>query len=67
MTHLASGAPLACTPQRLFQAPIADALTHVGQIAMLRGLAGAPMRGENYFQADIAVGRVGVEQSAPGL
>lgn len=62
---LASGASLACAPQRLFQAPIADALTHVGQIAMLRRLAGTPMRGENYFKADIVVGRVGVEQSPP--
>ena len=63
--YLASGAPLACKPQSLFQAPIADALTHVGQIAMLRRLAGTPMRGENYFKADIAVGKVGVEQSPP--
>jgi hypothetical protein len=63
--YLASEVPLACPPQRLFQAPIADALTHVGQIAMLRGLAGTPMRAENYFKADIAVGRVGAEQSAP--
>lgn len=64
---LASPEPLACAPQKLFQAPIADALTHVGQIAMLRRLAGSPMRGENYFQADIAVGRVGAEQAAPGF
>jgi hypothetical protein len=63
--YLAAGAPLACAPQRVFQAPIADALTHVGQIAMLRGLAGSPMRGENYFKADIVVGRVGAEQAAP--
>lgn len=63
--YLASGAPMACAPQRLFQAPIADALTHVGQIAMLRRLAGSPMRGENYFKADIATGRVGAEQSPP--
>ncbi len=65
--YLASGASLACAPQRLFQAPIADALTHVGQIAMLRRLAGKPMRGENYFKADIRAGRVGAEQSAPGF
>ena len=52
-------------PERLFQGPIADALTHVGQIAMLRGLAGCPCRGENYFKADIAMGRVGVHQAAP--
>ena len=62
---LASAEPLACPPQQLFQAPIADALTHVGQLAMLRGLAGIPIRGENYFKADIVTGRVGSEQSAP--
>ena len=63
--YLASAEPLGCSPQQLFQAPIADALTHVGQVAMLRGLAGNPIRGENYFKADIAAGRVGAEQSAP--
>jgi hypothetical protein len=63
--YLASTEPLAGSPQQLFPAPIADALTHVGQIAMLRRLAGTPMRGENYFLADIVTGRVGAEQSAP--
>jgi hypothetical protein len=63
--HLASEEPLAVAPEKLFQGPIADALTHVGQIAMLRRMAGAPMRGENYFVADIAVGRVGPEQARP--
>jgi hypothetical protein len=62
---LASGALLGVPPEKLFQGPVADALTHVGQIAMLRRMAGAPMRGENYFKADIAAGRVGPEQSAP--
>src|SRR5712692_3295594 len=56
---LASDTPLACTAERLFQGPIADALTHVGQLAMLRRLAGSPIRGENYFKADIQAGRVG--------
>jgi hypothetical protein len=32
---------------------------------MLRRLAGCPIKGENYFKADIAAGRVGPEQSAP--
>jgi hypothetical protein len=63
--YLASSAPLSCPAERLFQGPIADALTHVGQIAMLRRLAGAPVRGENYFRAGIAAGRVGLEQAAP--
>jgi hypothetical protein len=49
----------------LFQGPIADALTHVGQIAMLRRLAGCPVRGENYFKAVITAGRVGPEQTEP--
>jgi len=63
--RLASGVKLAVTPERLFQGPIADALTHVGQIGMLRRLAGSPVRGENYFKAEIAVGHVGSEQAAP--
>ncbi|HXU44133.1 MAG TPA: hypothetical protein VN783_01300 [Thermoanaerobaculia bacterium] len=54
-----------CPPEKLFQAPIADALTHVGQIAMLRRLAGAPVRGENYFLAEIEIGRVGPDQAPP--
>jgi hypothetical protein len=62
---LASDQPLRCSEEQLFQGPIADALTHVGQLAMLRRLAGAPVRGENYLIADIAAGRVGLEQAAP--
>jgi len=63
--YLASEAPLACAEEKLFQGAIADALTHVGQIAMLRRMAGVPVRGENYYRAEIAVGRVGADQSAP--
>jgi hypothetical protein len=63
--YLASDAPLAATPERLFQGAIADALTHVGQLAMLRRVSGAPIKGENYSQADIVAGRVGGDQAAP--
>ena len=63
--HLASDALLACPAERLFQGPIADALTHIGQLAMLRRLAGEPIRGESYFRAEITSGRVGSEQAAP--
>ena len=63
--YLASSEPLHEAPEKLFQGPIADALTHVGQIAMLRRIAGAPMKGENYHRADIAAGRVGAEQAVP--
>jgi hypothetical protein len=62
---LASGETLKAPPDKLFQGPVADALTHIGQIAMLRRLAGCPIKGENYFKAEIAAGRVGPDQSAP--
>ena len=61
--YLASDAPLAVTPERLFQGALADSLAHVGQLAMLRRLAGAKMKSENYSRADIVVGRVGAEQT----
>jgi hypothetical protein len=63
--RLAASERLGSSPEKLFQGPIADSLTHIGQIAMLRRLAGAPVRGENYLVAEIAVGQVGVEQALP--
>ena len=63
--RLASDAPLGCPAEKLFQGPVADALTHIGQIALLRRLAGAPVRAENYLAADITAGRVGPDQSPP--
>ena len=63
--YLASDAPLDASADKLFQGPVADALTHVGQIAMLRGIAGSSIRAENYFKAEITVGRVGAEQTPP--
>ncbi len=50
---------------KLIQGPLADALTHVGQLAMLRGMAGTPVRPESYAKANIAAGRVGRDQEAP--
>jgi hypothetical protein len=52
-------------PDLLIQGPLADALTHVGQLAMLRGAAGAPVKPESYARAEIRVGRVGADQAAP--
>ncbi len=63
--YLASQAPLETPAERLFQGAVADALTHVGQIAMLRRLAGSPVKGENYSRAEIVAGRVGADQTAP--
>lgn len=63
--YLASAEPLHASMGNLFQGPIADSLTHIGQIAMLRRLASCGVKGENYFVAEIATGRVGQEQAAP--
>jgi hypothetical protein len=63
--RLDRGALLAQPATKIFQGPVADALAHTGQLAMMRRLAGAKMRGENYFRADIAAGRVGAAQAPP--
>jgi hypothetical protein len=60
---IASGDPLQAPLERLLQGPIADALTHVGQLAMMRRMAGAPTRPENYYIASIEIGRVGPDQA----
>ena len=63
--YLASNSELAASCERLFQGPIADALTHVGQLTMLRRIAGEPIKGENYSRAKISAGRVGTDQETP--
>ena len=63
--YLASERLVQAELTRLLQGPIADALTHVGQLAMLRRISGSPILGENYYVADIAMGRVGPEQAPP--
>jgi hypothetical protein len=60
---LSSNAPVQASFEKLFQGPIADALTHVGQIAILRRMAGDPVKGENYYAAEITTGRVGLDQA----
>ena len=64
-TYLSLGAPLKASSERLFQGPVADALTHVGQLAMLRRLAGSPTQGENFYLANIVRGHVGPDQAPP--
>ena len=63
--YLASDRPLHKPAERMFQGAIADALTHTGQLTMLRRLSGSHVRGENYSRADIQIGKVGAEQSPP--
>jgi hypothetical protein len=63
--YLASDSELHAPVEKLFQGAVADALTHVGQIAMLRRLAGARVRPENYSVAKIEAGKTGAAQNAP--
>lgn len=63
--YLASEKVLHVSVEKLFQGPAADALTHIGQIALLRRMAGGPIKGENYFVAEITGGQVGKKQPAP--
>ena len=65
--YLEGAEPLGHSPERLLAGPVADSLSHIGQINMLRRLAGAPVRGESYPRADIVIGRVGPEQTPPRL
>jgi hypothetical protein len=64
---IATDGPFAGSIDKLIQGPLADALTHVGQLSILRGMAGAPVRPESYARATIVAGRVGLEQAPPGF
>lgn len=64
---IATDGPFAGSIDKLIQGPFADALTHVGQLSLLRGMAGAPVRPESYARATIVAGRVGLEQAPPGF
>jgi hypothetical protein len=63
--YLVADKPIEASFERLFQGPIADALTHTGQLALLRRMAGSPIKGENYFVANITTGLLDEDQPAP--
>lgn len=65
--HLEAGTPFlnGMTAERLLQGPFADAMTHAGQLAMLRRLAGVPVPPEDFSRADISPQRLGGEQPEP--
>jgi hypothetical protein len=50
---------------QLVQGPVVDALTHTGQLTLLRRLADAPVRGEGYQVAPIVAGQTGLDQPPP--
>jgi hypothetical protein len=62
---LAGNGELHASPEKLMQGPVADTLNHVGQLAILRRISGVPIRGENYYTAEISAGRVGKDQASP--
>jgi hypothetical protein len=64
---LASTEPVQAPVDKLLQGPVADALTHLGQLAMLRRIAGAPLKAENFYKAEVVVGRLGADQARPKL
>jgi hypothetical protein len=64
---VAKDEPFTGSIDKLIQGPLADALTHVGQLSMLRGMAGVPVRPESYARAPITVGRIGLDQDPPGF
>ena len=49
----------------LLQGPFSDVMTHAGQIAMLRRLAGSPVPPENFVFADISPANLGPDQPLP--
>jgi hypothetical protein len=62
---LASDTPLQAPAEKILQGPVADALTHVGQIAMLRRIGRDPVKSESFYAAEIEAGRVGADQAQP--
>ncbi len=63
--YLASSQPMHAEVERLIQGPVTDAFTHVGQLAMMRRLAGSPTCGENFYVAAITAGQVTESQPVP--
>jgi hypothetical protein len=66
-THLETNEPLlqGMTAERLLQGPFSDAMTHAGQLALLRRLAGDPVAPENFIVANIDAQRLGPQQADP--
>ena len=54
--------PRKYSPEKILQGPLMDAFTHVGQLALLRRMAGSPIKGESYWMADVKTGQVGPDQ-----
>ncbi len=65
-TRLHSGATFTgTTPESILQGPFADAMTHAGQLALLRRLAGSPIPPENFVKADVRADNLSADQASP--
>jgi len=51
--------------EQFLQGPLSDVMTHVGQLAMLRRLAGSPIAPEDFIFAKVRTDNVGAEQPLP--
>jgi len=65
--HIEADTPLreGMTAERLLQGPFTDAMTHAGQLAMLRRFAGDPVAPENFIFASIDPHQLGPDQPTP--
>jgi hypothetical protein len=57
--------PIGVSVEQMLQGPLSDSMEHVGQLLMLRRVAGSPVPSENFIYADIRVGVVGPDQPKP--
>ena len=64
-TQIADGQLEGITPEQMLQGPLSDVMSHTGQLAMLRRLAGSPVPPENFVMADISAENVGPNQADP--
>jgi len=63
--HFRLGKFTSMSPERFLQGPLSDAMTHVGQLAMLRRLHNAPVPPENFIMADIHSDNFSAHQAVP--
>ncbi len=65
-SHLDAGTALrGLSEEQLLQGQFSDAMTHAGQLAMLRRLHGEPVRSENFIHAAISAENLTADQPDP--
>lgn len=53
------------TDAQFLQGPLSDAMTHAGQLALLRRLAGSPVPSENFIHAQVSAENLSAAQPLP--